>query len=66
MMQAFALGMVPAVIGTVGVTVDNTWAEAKVEVTREESKPKTVEVKAGAEVPFVDNRAGNAHEGSPR
>ena len=37
------------------------WAGAKVTVTREESKPQTVEIKAGEEVWFVNASGGTAH-----
>jgi plastocyanin len=40
------------------------WALAqtvKVSITREESKPKTVEIKVGQEVQFINNTGGNAH-----
>lgn len=49
-MLTFSLG------GVAGV-----WAEAKVTVTREESKPQTVEIKAGEEVWFVNASGGTAH-----
>ena len=60
-MRAFVIGMVLAVAGTVSLTIDGAWADAKVTVTREESKPRTVEVKAGEEVRFVNSSGGNAH-----
>jgi plastocyanin len=47
--MALALGIGPA------------WAQAKVTVTREESKPKNVEIKAGQEVQFINAAGGNAH-----
>jgi len=37
------------------------WAEAKVTVTREESRPQTVEVKVGEGVWFVNASGGVAH-----
>ncbi len=40
-MRALVLGVLLAAIGTVGVGVEGVWAQAKVHITREESKPKT-------------------------
>jgi plastocyanin len=37
------------------------WAQAKVTVTREESKPQKVEVKVGEEVRWVNGTGGSAH-----
>jgi plastocyanin len=37
------------------------WAEAKVTVTREESKPSVVEIQAGESVWFVNGSGGLAH-----
>lgn len=37
------------------------WAEAKVTVSREESKPQKVEVKVGDEVRWVNATGGTAH-----
>lgn len=37
------------------------WAQAKVTITREESKPQKVEVKAGQEVRWVNGSGGTAH-----
>jgi plastocyanin len=48
-MLALALG-----VGTV-------WAQAKITVTREESKPQKLEVKAGEEVRWVNGSGGTAH-----
>lgn len=41
--------------------VGNAWADGKVTITREESKPKTVEIKAGEEVRWINGSGGNAH-----
>jgi plastocyanin len=51
--------------------VGGAWAQAKVTVTREESKPQNVEVKAGEEVRWVNASGGTAHiwfggEGMPK
>lgn len=37
------------------------WAQAKVTITREESKPQKVEVKTGEEVRWVNATGGTAH-----
>jgi len=37
------------------------WAQAKVTVSREESKPQKVEVKVGEEVRWVNGSGGTAH-----
>ncbi len=37
------------------------WAETKITVTREESKPQKVEVKVGEEVRWVNASGGTAH-----
>jgi plastocyanin len=60
-MKAFAIGTVLAMAAALGLAVGEAVAEAKVSVTREESKPKTVEVKAGEEVRFINSSGGNAH-----
>lgn len=41
--------------------IGEAWAGAKVTVTREESKPQTVEIKTGEEVWFVNASGGTAH-----
>lgn len=49
-------GMLLAASATTG------WAQgAKVIVSREENKPKTVEVKAGQEVKWINQSGGTAH-----
>jgi plastocyanin len=56
------MGVLLAVAGTLGVGVEWALAQtAKVSITREESKPKTVEIKVGQEVQFINNTGGNAH-----
>lgn len=37
------------------------WGEQKVTITREENKPKNVEVKVGEEVRFINSSAQSAH-----
>lgn len=37
------------------------WADATVTITREENKPKNVEVKAGEEVRWINGSGGTAH-----
>jgi len=46
---------------TLMLGVGAAWAQAKVTVTREESKPQKVEVKAGEEVRWVNGSGGTAH-----
>lgn len=41
--------------------VGGAWADAKVTITREESKPQTVEIKVGEYVEFVNAAGGMAH-----
>lgn len=60
-MKAFVLGVLLAAIGSVGVGVEWVWAQAKVHITREESKPNPVEIKAGGTVQFINNTGGTAH-----
>ncbi len=55
------LGVLLAAIGTVGVGVEGVWAQAKVNITREESKPNPVATKAGETVQFINNTGGTAH-----
>ena len=61
-MKALAMGVLLAVAVTLGAGVDRAVAQvAKVNITREESKPKTVEIKVGQEVQFINNTGGIAH-----
>ena len=60
-MKALLVGVVLAVAATVAVGVDEALAQAKVTVTREENKPKNVEVKVGQEVQFINQSGGTAH-----
>jgi plastocyanin len=53
--------LVGVVMLTFALGVDGAWAEAKVTVTREENKPKTVEIKAGEEVRFINGSGSTAH-----
>ena len=41
--------------------IGGAWAEGKVNITREESKPKDVEIKAGEEVRFINSAAQMVH-----
>jgi len=43
------------------LSVGGAWADGKVTVTREESKPKSVEVKGGEYVEFINASGGTAH-----
>ena len=44
-------------VGSIG----GAWAEGKVNITREENKPKDVEVKVGEDVRFVNSAAQTVH-----
>ncbi len=46
---------------TLALSIGVAWAEGKVTVTREESKPNTVEVKVGEEVRFINASAQTLH-----
>jgi plastocyanin len=56
--MAAALGAA-ALILTLGA--GGAWAQAKVTVTREENTPKTVQIKAGEEVRFINGSGQTAH-----
>ena len=60
-MKALVMAVLVAVAATVAMGVDGARAQTKVTVTREENKPKSVEVKAGQEVQFINQSGGNAH-----
>ena len=55
--------VVVMLIGVVMLTLSSTsaWAEGKVRITREENKPKDVEVKVGEEVQFINSAAQTVH-----
>jgi plastocyanin len=60
--------MRPRIVAGIGVVmlalalgVGTVWAQAKITVTREESKPQKLEVKAGEEVRWVNGSGGTAH-----
>ena len=48
-------------VALVSLGAARAWAEVKVTVTREESRPKTVEIKPGEEVRFDNASGGIAH-----
>lgn len=50
-----------AVMLTAAVGVGAAWAEGKVSITREENKPKDVEIKTGEEVRFINSSGQTAH-----
>lgn len=50
-----------AVLLALTLSFGGAWAAAKVTVSREESKPQKVEVKAGEEVRWVNATGGSAH-----
>jgi plastocyanin len=57
-----AMGVLTGVVVlTFALGVGGAWAETKVTVTREENKPKTVEIKAGEEVRFINASGSTAH-----
>jgi plastocyanin len=59
MKRSFGATMVLAM--TLMLGLGPAWAQAKVTITREESKPQTIEVKAGEEVRWVNGSGGTAH-----
>jgi len=61
MIKAMMLGVLLAAAAVVSAGVESAWAQAKVSITREESKPKAVEIKAGETVQFINNTGGTAH-----
>ena len=60
-MRRLFAGIAVATVLGVGLAASTVWAEAKVTITREESKPKSVEVKVGEEVRWVNGSGGTAH-----
>ncbi len=60
MSRVLAVG-VAAIVLTLALGVGGAWADGKVTITREESKPQTVEIKAGEYVAFLNASGGTAH-----
>jgi len=60
MRQRVAAG-IGAVTLALALGAGSAWAQAKITVTREESKPQKIEVKAGEEVRWVNASGGTAH-----
>lgn len=60
-MKALAMGALLAAAGTLGIGLELAWAQVKVNITREESKPNPVTIKAGETVQFINNTGGTAH-----
>lgn len=61
-MNTLVMSALLGVAVTLGAGAEWALAQtAKVNITREESKPKTVEIKVGQEVQFINNTGGNAH-----
>ncbi|MBI4638898.1 MAG: hypothetical protein HY727_21385 [Candidatus Rokubacteria bacterium] len=60
-MKRAIASMAGTVVVCLALAAGTAWAEAKVTITREESKPKAVEVKAGEEVRWVNASGGTAH-----
>lgn len=55
------LGSLAVAVGLVLAFHDAAAAEGKITVTREESKPSTLEVNAGEEVRWINGSGGTAH-----
>ena len=60
-MRRVLSGLAAAVMLSLVLGAGGAWAEAKVTVTREESKPRTVEIKAGEEVRFINASGATTH-----
>ena len=60
-MKRTVAGVFGAVAVVLALSASTVWAEAKITVTREQSKPQKVEVKAGEEVRWVKASGGTAH-----
>lgn len=60
-LKALMLGGLLGMAAAVGAGVDTAWAQAKVNITREASKPNPVEIKAGQTVQFINHTGGIAH-----
>lgn len=54
-------GLAGVVMLTFALGVGGAWAMVQVTVTREESKPKTLEIKAGEAVEFINTSGSTAH-----
>jgi plastocyanin len=54
-------GTTIALAATLALASGSAWADARVTVSREESKPAKVEVKVGEEVRWVNGTGGTAH-----
>ena len=60
-MRAVMTMLAGALTLTLALGIGGAWAEGKVTITREESKPQTVQVKAGEEVRFINGSGMTAH-----
>jgi plastocyanin len=60
-MTARAIGLVGGVVIGVFTFLGASWAQVRVVVTREESKPETVEINAGQEVEWLNASGLTAH-----
>lgn len=60
-MQKTVVTLVGVVMLSLGVGIGGAWAEGKVNIEREENKPKNVEVKVGEEVRFINSAAQTVH-----
>jgi plastocyanin len=68
-MRGFVAIAATALVLASGVSL--AWAQGKITITREESKPQKIEVKVGEEVRWVNGSGGTAHivfggEGAPK
>jgi plastocyanin len=60
-MKRTVAGLIGAGATVLALVAGAAWAETRITVTREESKPQKVEVKAGEEVRWVNASGGMAH-----
>jgi len=60
-MRRVAAVLAASIVLTVALGVGGAWAEGKGSITREENRPKDVEIKAGEEVRFINSAAQTVH-----
>src|SRR6266545_4047571 len=60
-MKKLTAVLAASIVLTVALGVGGAWAEGKVSITREENRPKDVEIKAGEEVRFINSAAQTVH-----
>src|SRR5262245_52546272 len=61
MMKQLVASVASMCLLTIAPRVGIAWAEGKVIITREENKPKDVEIKAGDSVRFINSSGQTAH-----